>query len=204
MTFPNYAVWIAAIVLIFATGCTRTSVKSDEFRYSPDVSSETYFPASPGAAWTYDVVFYDDAGKPELESAHITRVQERIGDRVIIASGETTLTYTFRRDGLYKGEHAIIPTPIVPGANWPVNIGGVSGTGRVLSVDEKVIVKAGLFNHCLLIEEEYPKESAVLRFTYAPNVGLVRMMEMGSGPEGRVRSRADLRIFRVPASAEGL
>jgi hypothetical protein len=125
----------------------------------------TYFPLTPGNAWSFDA---DGA-------LIVLRVSAREG--AIAHMGE--FSYEVRRDGIVRtppGKY-VLKLPLHPGATWDLPGGGHA---RIADLAAAVSTPAGDYTGCVVVEELTP-EGGMTRTTFAPNVGPVDVLVHSRG-----------------------
>lgn len=190
---------IAVSVAFFVSGCAKAVKPEIAFRYHPGVRATDYLPLQTGNAWTYDIAQFDPGNDTPQKSNLITRIEKVDGEAITMLSGDQFVKYVSTPDGVKKASGMpLIPQPIHKGATWPISLLGISGTGEIVSVHERVVTDAGDFSDCLLVEEVYDKEGLKIRYAYAPLVGLVRMEDyVILDDQEFLHTLVTLRIYKV-------
>jgi hypothetical protein len=92
----------------------------------------------------------------------------------VLQAGDEKLVYAVRPDGIVRGEARDAPapdfllkSPIRAGTQWPID----GGTATVASVGKTVVVPAGEFANCAVVEENRSSPARLVRTTYAPGTG---------------------------------
>ena len=189
------------VLLALAAGCAtvRPPIGLDQPWYE-GVKAAVYFPLPEGASWVYDVTRFQD-GKPFRTTTVISKVDNRIGNLVMMTTGVSPISYEIKPDGVVYSQTEIydLKEPIRAGAKWSVRTEEFSADNRILAVDGRVELAAGAYVNCLVVESVYGEpDGRVLVRTFAPEVGIVRMESFEEGPGGRMpTSRADLRIYQL-------
>ncbi len=197
------SVTILAVLLggILLLSCSRVQPQASRaFTYDPQVQAKVYFPHQVGNSWTYDVEEFTPNSDEPMRSALITRVESEDGESFTLSTGDQQVRHCVAADGILRlpSNNYLIHQPIEPGQSWEILNNGISGTASILSVDEKAITNAGVFSDCLLIEERYPEAAMTIRYTFAPNIGLVRVENFAElEGESFMLLRLALRIYRV-------
>jgi hypothetical protein len=193
--------WVFCLLCLLAlVSCNRQPETIKPFQYHPDVKAVVYYPLEVGNSWTFDVVEYNVDGSVAGKDMLIIRVVSRNGEIVTLETGGKTIQYRITIQGILKHPSTIplIREPVLAHAEWAISNQGVMGIGRIESVDGKFISNSGLFDHCLVVVEEYPEEGLRIKSEYAPRVGLARMEEyILVGDQSFLHLQATLRIYSV-------
>ena len=193
----------ALLVLVAGCATVRPPIGLDK-PWHEGVKATVYFPLPEGASWVYDVTQFQD-GEPLRTTTVISKVDNRIGDLVMMTTGVSPISYEIKPDGIVYSQTEIydLKEPIRAGARWSVRTPEFTADNRILAVDGQVEVEAGAFVNCLVVESTYGEPGGrVLVRTFAPEVGIVRMESFESGPQGlRPTSKADLRIYQLASEA---
>lgn len=165
---------------------------------APALSPARLYPMPAGSAWSYDVETGE--GPPVLA---ITRVIESAPDRATVQSGESTIAYVLRADGIFREDRGgyLLKSPIHVGASWPSG-GGVQAS--VQRTDVALETKAGHFSGCVEVLEQGSPSGAVVTTTYCPDVGPARVvssMQLALAAEGGVQVVAQLRGYQIGGAA---
>lgn len=201
MPLRRFSVSALALCLAWCLPACSQEVKKPlppPFVYAPDVPALVYYPMTEGSTWTYDVEMFEPDGSVSGTLTLFTHVERADSTRAVLVAGSERLDYRFTPGGILKvpGETPLIPQPVTVGTRFAILSGDARGEGRIVSVSEKASVPAGDFSDCLLIEERFPDDQAVIRSWYAPRVGLVQIENLLT-VEGTtfLALRARLRIF---------
>jgi hypothetical protein len=144
----------------------------------PPERAADYYPLTPGWKWAYQI---EKGGQKILATYAVT---QQIGDSVIVQNGDERNGYTIRPEGIAKRDSLsigdfILRTPILAQASWPLG----EGKATVVSVGTEVTVPAGTYPNCAVIEENRSGPERVLRTTYAPGIGPIKLEYQVSNPE---------------------
>jgi hypothetical protein len=159
-------------------GCLACATSSASRRSPPPERAADYFPLTPGWKWAYEI---ERGGQKVLATYAVT---QQIGDSVIVQSGDERNGYTITPEGIAKRDSLslgdfILKSPILAQASWPLR----EGKATVVSVGTEVTVPAGTYPDCAVIEETRTGPDRVLRTTYAPGVGPIKLEYQVSQPE---------------------
>ena len=184
----------ALLGVVVGPSCATTSAPSptgapDKARVAAD-----FYPLEPGWKWAYDL---------EKEGQHMLAVYsvlERTPDTAIVQAGDERLSYDVsakgvaQKDGVIVGDY-VLKNPIVAGTEWSV----VAGKARIASVEQKVSLPSGDYEHCLVVETLRTDPTRVSRTTFAPGVGPIAI-EVQVQSQGRFVTtlRASLRGTTKP------
>ena len=204
------AVWappLAAAVLGLFAACAHRGAPGRDSSQPTPVDAKAYYPLEPGWAWAYDV----QQGSDRILA--ITRVIGREGSdegaTAVVKSGDQELRYLLLPDGIARapvplpfGEPDPTPdfllrSPLEPGASWTIS----GGTAQVVKTGEVVTVPAGTFSGCVVVEESREAPRRLVRTTYAPHVGPVRVEYLLHQPGAdtfTTEMRAELRGITRP------
>jgi hypothetical protein len=157
-----------ALVLASASGCALFGASGGSHK---PLEAAAYYPLAVGNSWTYSAKMLGDESE---QTVSILKEE----DGFFIGSDRTKLTidaYGVRDDHRY-----LLREPLAVGKSWTnvISLDAVEHT-KVLSTDEKCVVPAGEFEHCLTIESRNrlkgKEETLVNRMTFAPRVGIARI-----------------------------
>ena len=148
------------------------------------------YPLRSGNAWSYDV----NTGDPSTTLA-VTRVETVDGSVATVRTGEQTIQYEIRKDGIrVVSEGAwLFRLPYEDGASWPARGGR---TGRLVSTQASIETPAGRFTDCLEFVETGGKLELEVRTVYCPSVGPVAV-------DSTMRSNVSDRLISVHARLRG-
>jgi hypothetical protein len=137
-----------------------------------------YYPLTPGWKWAYQI---EKGGQKILATYAVT---QQIGESVIVQNGDERNGYTITPEGIAKRDSLalgdfILRSPIIAQASWPVS----QGKATVVSVGTEVTVPAGTYPNCAVIEENRTGPDRVLRTTYAPGIGPIKLEYQVSNPD---------------------
>ena len=155
-----------------------------------------FYPLELGWKWAYDL---EKEGQNMLA---VYAVLERTPDTAIIQAGDERLVYAIGRDGLAQKDGAtvgdfVVRNPVVLGAEWSV----FAGKARIASVDERISLPSGDYEHCLVVETLRTDPTRLSRTTFAPGIGPVAI-EVQVQSQGRfiTTMRANLRGATKPGA----
>lgn len=185
-TTAALVLWVIAVVC-FACACGASRPAGPA---QVEVTPHTLYPLALGNAWSYDVNTGDDS------VLAVSRVVAEEGSTVQVQSGEATLRYEKRPDGVYRParEGYLLQEPIRLGAEWD------SGSGtraRVAAVDLALETPAGRFERCVRVQET-ATTGANIETTYCPGVGPVIVSSEMTLSRGTATVVARLRGYQVP------
>jgi hypothetical protein len=185
---------VLAALAVLALGCATSGSKPAGERPRSDLKAADYYPLAVGWKWAYDL---EKDGQKILA---VYSVLERIGDTVIVQSGDERLTYAVtpegiaQRDGGAIGDY-VIKNPLAEGASWAV----AGGTARIASTSQELTVAAGRFTGCVVVEVTRSDPARVARTTFAPEVGPVALeLQVQEGDRFVTATRASLRAVTKP------
>jgi hypothetical protein len=169
----------AGIVLALLSGLACATSGASRRPPPPERASD-YFPLTPGWKWAYEI----EKGGQKILATYA--VEQQIGDSVIVQNGDERNGYTITPEGIAKRDSLslgdfILKSPIIAQASWPVR----EGKATVVSVGGEITVPAGTYANCAVIEETRSNPDRVLRTTYAPGVGPIKLEYQVSHPETR-------------------
>lgn len=155
-----------------------------------------YYPLAVGNRWTYETNFLGEKRALEVE------IQRKEDGFFIFSSGErlTADAYGIRDDRRY-----LLREPLEVGRSW-TNVVSVSSVERykVLGAGASCEVPAGRFEQCVVIEARNrvnPKTTLVNELTFAPRVGLVRVVVVAETDGRRIpQTEHLLRAFELQPS----
>ena len=157
------------------------------------ISPTDLYPLRSGNAWSYDV----DTGE-NTHTLAITRVEALHGPIAIVRTGNSSVKYELREEGIYvTADNAwLFRLPFEEGKTWPARGGR---TGRMISTQARVETPAGTFEGCLEVVETGGERELEVRTIYCPFVGPVAVdSTMRSDVSSReVSVRARLRGYDV-------
>jgi hypothetical protein len=181
-----------AAILLAGLGVLSCSTGAPAQRASTPLATRTaadFYPFELGWKWAYDL---------EKDGQHMLAVYavlERTPDTAIVQAGDERLVYAIGRDGVAQKEGAtvgdfVIRNPIVLGAEWSV----FAGKARIASVDERISLPSGDYEHCLIVETLRTDPTRLSRTTFAPGIGPIAI-EIQVQSQGRfiTTMRANLR-----------
>jgi len=151
------------------------------------VTAQALYPLELGRAWSFDAVARD--GTSVLV---VSRVVSAVGGVSEVATGEESLFYEVRPDGIYRKarEAYLLRDPIALGASWPA---GGGQTATVRQVGLAVDTPTGRYDRCVEIEEAGAPSGLRVLTVYCPEVGPARV-EASMEVRGRhLVERASLR-----------
>jgi hypothetical protein len=192
MCFPNGCVsvaWRAVVLVCLASvlGCGAGTARPATPKL--EVSVATLYPLRVGAAWSYDV----DSGDGEmlLATTRVLRVQDGLAE---VSSGQASLRYRLRPDGLERGEPGgyLLKPPFAQNASWA---SGPDSVARIVALDQFVATAAGSFGQCVVVEEHNAGSGQTVTTTYCPGVGPARVVSQMQVRGHPLRVTATLRGF---------
>lgn len=166
--------------------------------------NETIMPLAVGNYWIYEVETYvDDAVDPITRSEHTRKIEEKItwGGHTWYGNEKDGAGEYHRntKEGVFilqiNDEHPdgaaklLLEYPVKVGASWTVGTGPSASTMIVETLDETVIVPAGIFNDCLRCKMTMPDSPdmpmpAIMIHWIKPGVGAVKMqLDLTTGGE---------------------
>jgi hypothetical protein len=114
-----------------------------------------------------------------------------------------------RTDGVFDGDRFLVQDPVEEGHTWmavPKSAPNVVEKYKIASTTAQAVVPAGSFESCVQVEAEQTVEDAKLKgtlkmtWTYAPGVGLVKVVQRfrpEGGGEERVTMTMELVTYTV-------
>jgi hypothetical protein len=158
--------WLPCALLCGLLGCARPAAPAAA---GERLSVERLYPLRPGSVWTYDV----DTGEG-LPTLAITRVSAREGERVEVSTGNESIAYQLRPDGLYRPDldSYVLRAPIKAGARWATPDGA---SAEIRDVAKPVSVPAGEFQGCVEVYESGGSGQKQVRTVFCPDVGPVEI-----------------------------
>jgi hypothetical protein len=188
-----------AVLLAGVVGVSSCATGGPAQRSSAPLEARTaadFYPLEPGWKWAYDL---------EKDGQHMLAVYavlERTPDTAIVQAGDERLVYAIGRDGVAQKDGAtigdfVLRNPIVLGAEWSV----FAGKARIASVDERISLPSGDYEHCLIVETLRTDPTRLSRTTFAPGVGPISI-EVQVQSQGRfvTTMRASLRGATKPGA----
>ncbi len=174
---PSLALRGLGTVMFVACGLACATSGSARRAPAPERAAD-YFPLTAGWKWAYEI----ERGGQKVLATYA--VMQQIGDSVIVQSGDERNGYTLTPDGIAKRDSLnlgdfILRSPIIAQASWPLR----EGKATVVSVGTEVTVPAGTYFNCAVIEENRSGPDRVLRTTYAPGVGPIRLEYQVNNPD---------------------
>jgi hypothetical protein len=154
-----------------------------------EVTPHSLYPLAAGNAWSYDV----DTGRERVLA--VSRVERLEGGVASVRSGEQTLQYELRPDGVYRPARQgyLLRAPIAPAAEWDAGAGTIA---RIVAVDLVLQTPAGRFEQCVRVSED-GASGAHIETTYCPGVGPVIVMSELALSRETARVTARLRGYVV-------
>lgn len=200
----NRKIWLFSMVLLLMAvvlfSCNKEVVKSEKSVTSEILSAESYLPLKKGNSWTYEVREFFNKDKAAQPGSLLTKVIENNNGQVTVLSGDQIVKYQIKNEGIFKqtSNTILIPSKISKGMQWEIEIAGIKGKGTVKSTNEQVVTPAGLFEHCLVIEERFDDDGLFILYSYAPFIGLARIEEYVIMDEKEyLHIQANLRVYNV-------
>lgn len=181
-----------SLVMVLGAACATTPPPEPE----DPLSAEDYAPLKVGASWTYRMRFPGQTGERT-----ITTVSQKDGYFVDDAGGQ----FRHAPDGLRDPVRYVIRTPIAAGTTWKAIV-SASAVERyeIVSVGDECRAVAGLFSDCLVVQaslRQDPKHTLHIKFSWARNIGLVRVStELET--EGKRIPQTDQSLIRYDLSGK--
>jgi len=193
------AVGIPLAAGLLASGCVQET-KVESFQYHEGVTPSDYYPLEVGWAWSFDLTVHAPEGVQQILST--TKVVSADGERRVLRSGQSEFAYRVGVDGIVKEQanYAVLRGPIRTGTSWPLELAdGMQGELRITDVHATVETPAGRFSECVVTEESVPALQLLVRTTFAPGVGIVRLQEYGLVEDQQIPTRElVLKAFEEP------
>lgn len=194
LSSPRMPSSMRALVLVVSMGvCGCGASKPSTPGSATPVAPIDLYPLRSGNAWSYDV----NTGEPSSTLA-VTRVETVDGSVATVRTGERSLQYEIRKDGIRVVSEGtwLFRLPFEDGASWPARGGR---TGQLVSTEVSIETPAGSFTGCLEVVETGGKLELEVRTVYCPYVGPVAVdSTMRSNVSNRTVSvHARLRGYRV-------
>ncbi len=184
---------IAVLTLALLSFSACRDSKTPELQPPLVLSSMNLYPLRPGNAWSYEV----ETGERSPTLA-VTRVESLRGSIATVRTGQTTLKYEIRQEGVYVVSDSawLFRGPFEQGASWPAR---GDRTAVLVSTNTSIQTPAGTFQGCLEIVETGGSRALEVRTVYCPFIGPVAVdSTMKSDVSDRVLTvRARLRGYEV-------
>lgn len=138
------------------------------------LKARDYYPLAVGNTWTY-------RSTPGDETRTIAIVREEEG--FFIDNNTPPARLQTRSTGVYDGDRFLLEEPLEVGHKW-LAVPSASEVERyeIVATDLELSTPAGFFKHCVGVRAEALQRSpdgrpatVIVLWTYAPNVGLVRI-----------------------------
>lgn len=181
-TMPSESVVVTETTAKATTTATTTAAidYQDPLTYLPALNKKYTYSINyaDGESGSEDVLVGHLTGKPLLSMAAVIPESEAYTDHIVQ-----------RKDGLYSisdnnpdSELKIFPATISVGDTWE------SSQVQFEIIDIKATCKTDYktFKNCLVIEENFAEAGYLIRFWYAPGIGIVRSLYADSGQEYQV------------------
>src|SRR4030095_7900400 len=102
------------------------------------------------------------------------------GDRAVLQAGEERIVYAVLPEGIARRAPSpdqptgdfLLRSPVRAGAHGTIEGGG---TAPVAQAGRTVVVPAGSYANCVVVEESRVEPARLVRTTYAPGVGPVAL-----------------------------
>ncbi len=188
-----WAAW-ALLVVIPAGGCAHEEARPDA---RPTLRAIDYYPLAVGTAWTYRPE-PAPAGTPD----HRIEVTGQDAEGFFQLTGGGRMAH--RRDGVFDGDRFILQDPLKTGHSW-MAVPSVSTVEKYEIVDTgfAVTTPAGFFDDCVRVRAETDGRTesgeAVrieLLWTYAPGVGMIRLVQRAAVGNQAPQERARMTLVK--------
>jgi hypothetical protein len=161
---------LPALSTLLFIGCAAKTIHQTP----TEPTSRDYAPLKVGASWTYDVQYPGQKGQMTVKI-----VGEKEGYFLQQADKGDPVGVRHTEEGFRDAQRFMIHNPLKAGSTWKsvVSASAVEHYS-IVSIGEKCDCPAGQFDDCLVIESKIrrdPKVSLIARFTWAKDVGLVRI-----------------------------
>ncbi len=168
------AAWRAAAAAVAAiaaaSGCAGANPVVPPPLPATPAEAAALYPLELGFRWAYDI---EKGGERILA---VYEVVERSGDTAQVQAGDQRLAYKTDAQGIARfdggeiGDY-VLRNPIELGAQWSLG----DGKAKVVAVGEELTLDAGKFSGCATVEESRTDPVRLVRTTFAPGVGPVRL-----------------------------
>lgn len=150
-----------------------------------------YYPLAVGNAWTYAV-----RGSDKQETI---RIVGRDGPWFL---DDHRGRLRYESDGVRDSDRYLLRTPLAAGAKWSSVENLVVQRFEVVTTDGSAVTRAGTFTRCAVVRNEQPLKTGgkfVTEWTYAPKVGMVRLVTSTIDAKGRQEEQTGLQLvdYRV-------
>ena len=177
--------------LALAASCGAASPKPTASASSAAGPSATaYYPLAVGNSWTYEVT---SAGSSRRDTVQIVG---RDGPWFL---DDHRGRFRAEPDGIRDADRYLLRTPLTPGAKWTAVENLVVQRFEVVSTDAQVATRAGNFDGCVVVRNEQPLERGrgkyVTEWTYAPRVGLARLLTQTISSSGTSQDQVKLELI---------
>ena len=144
-----------------------------------------YYPLAVGNSWTYEV-----RGSDKRETIRI------VGQDGAWFFDDHRGRLRYEADGVRDSDRYLLRLPLTAGAKWSAVENLVVQRFEVMSVDASLVTQAGTFTRCAVIKNEQPlpKGKFVTEWTYAPGVGLARIVTSTVDATGRQQEQTKLQL----------
>lgn len=145
-----------------------------------------YYPLAVGNSWTYDV-----RGADKQETIQI------IGRDGPWFLDDHRGRLRYENDGVRDSDRYLLRSPLAAGAKWSAVENLVVQRFEVTSLDASLVTQAGTFTRCAVVRNEQPLPQGgkfVTEWTYAPGVGLARVVTSTVDKQGKKQEQTKLQL----------
>jgi hypothetical protein len=189
LEIPGRSLRLTLCVPLFLTGCATTKDSGPP----QALQAKDYYSLIEGNAWTYRV-------RPASEGHDVDTVLITGKDHEGFYIDDHGGRLQARSNGIFDGDRFLLEDPLEIDHSW-IAVPTPSAVERykIIDVNRSVSVPAGNFLNCVVVRGEQPGISAdgrdilvIMKWTYAPGVGLVELVQeikIGDGPAKQTLER---------------
>jgi hypothetical protein len=182
-------------LVAFAAACSTAAPRpSPKEASSAAASAAAFYPLAVGNSWTYEVT---SAGSSRRDTVQIVG---RDGPWFL---DDHRGRFRTEPDGIRDADRYLLRNPLTAGARWTAVENLVVQRFEVISTDAQLATRAGSFEGCIVVRNEQPLERGrgkyVTEWTYAPGVGLARLLTHTVSASGASHEQVKLELvaYRV-------
>jgi hypothetical protein len=174
---------IVPLMLIACGGAKPQPTPGEQAGVDPSL----YYPLAIGNSWTYE---YTPGARRET-----IQIVGRDGPWFL---DDHRGRFRAEPDGIRDADRYLLRTPLTAGARWTAVENLVVQRFEVIATDAQVSTRAGSFDGCVVVRNEQPLEGGrgkyVTEWTYAPHVGLARLLTQTVSSSGAARDQVKLEL----------
>lgn len=174
---------VLLLVLVLAACKTAPASKAEA---PQGAEAAKYYPLAMGNSWTYEV-----RGADKRETIRI------VGQDGAWFFDDHRGRLRYEADGVRDSDRYLLRSPLAVGAKWTAVENLIVQRFEVTSMGVSLVTQAGTFTHCVVIRNEQPLPKGgrfVTEWTYAPGVGLARIITSTIGATGKQQEQTRLQL----------